>query len=176
MGEAKKPKLVKLFIGLLIAQPPLLPDLLGSLKEKFGALELTSPLLNFDFTTYYEPEMGAGLKRQFLGFQDLISPEKLPEIKLSTNALEKAWRVQGKRLFNLDPGYLTDAKIVLATTKDFSHRLYLGQGIYGEVTLLFTQGKFEPLPWTYPDYRSEQYRQFFYDLRRRYLAQLKTPS
>ncbi len=176
MGEVKETKLVKLFIGLLIAQPPLLSDLLGSLKEKFGALELTSPLLNFDFTTYYEPEMGAGLKRQFLGFQKLISPERLPEIKLSTNDTEKAWRVQGKRLFNLDPGYLTDAKIVLATTKDFSHRLYLGQGIYGEVTLLFSRGKFEPLPWTYPDYRSEEYHKFFYDLRKRYLTQLKTPS
>lgn len=176
MGEVRKPKPVKLFIGLLTAHLSLLPDIHSSLEQKFGPIELTSGLLNFDFTTYYEPELGSGLKRQFLGFHNLVAPETLPEIKLSTNELENAWKAEGKRLVNLDPGYVASARVVLASTKDFAHRLYLGQGIYGEVTLLFRQGKFDPLPWTYPDYRSESYHQFFYELRRRYSAQLKTVS
>ena len=173
MGEVKEPKPVKLFVGLLTATLSLLPHIRSSLESDFGPVELESRLIDFDFTRYYEPEMGSGLKRQFWGFQNLIVPGELPEIKLMTNELEKASAVEGRRLVNLDPGYLAAAKVVLATTKDFAHRLYLGQGIYGEITLLFRHGRFEPLPWTYPDYRSEEYYPFFYDLRKLYLSQLQ---
>jgi hypothetical protein len=174
MGEVTKPKPVKLFVGILIARLPLLSQLCQSLEERFGAIELSSDVMNFNFTKYYEPEMGPGLKRQFVGFRDLVSPDDLPEIKLFTNSLEKKLAERGRRLVNLDPGYLTGAKVVLVTTKDFAHRLYLGCGIYGEVTMLFQRGRFTPLPWTYPDYRSESYHRFFRELRDRYMLQLKS--
>lgn len=174
MGEPKEARPVKLFIGLLTATPSPLPRIRNSLERDFGPVELESRLMDFNFTTYYEPEMGSGLKRQFWGFRNLIDPERLKDIKLSTNGLEKALATGGKRTANLDPGYLTGAKVVLASTKDFAHRVYLGRGIYGELTLLFHHGKFESLPWTYPDYRSEEYHQFFYELRRLYLSQCKS--
>ena len=174
MGGIRQPKPVLLFIGMLVADLPILDEVSKSLEAKFGPIELASKLIDFNFTTYYEPELGMGLKRQFLGFRNLVPPEMLPEVKLWTNALEDSRRVAEKRLFNLDPGYLTPARLVLASTKDFAHRLYLGHGIYGEVTLLFQKGKFESLPWTYPDYRSQEYQEFFLELRRLYMAQLKS--
>ena len=94
------------------------------------------------------------------------------DIKLSTNRLEQSLSVNGKRTVNIDPGYLTPARVVLASTKDFGHRLYLGRGIYGEVTLMYQKKEFRPLPWTYPDYRSEPYHRFFEELLRVYMAQL----
>jgi len=172
-GRFEAPKLVKVFVGLLTAQLFVLPQVYKLLEEKLGAIDLKSQLLDFNFTKYYEAEMGIELKRQFLGFRNFISPDELVEIKLFTGELEQSLAREGKRLVNLDPGYLTPAKIVLASTKDFSHRLYLGRGIYGEVTLLFRHKRFEPLPWTYPDYRTEAYQQFFHELRARYMAQLK---
>ena len=171
MGEVKEPKPVKLFLGLLIAKLPLLPQIYEALEKELGPIELSGELIDFTYTNYYESEMGAGLKRQFLSFRKLIAPDRLPEIKLFTNGLEKNFAEEGRRRVNLDPGYLTAANLVLATTKNFSHRLYLGKGIYGEVTLIFKGGKFEPLPWTYPDYRSNL--DFFHEIRRKYLAQLR---
>ena len=171
MGEVKEPKPVKLFLGLLIAKLPLLPQIYEALEKELGPIELSSELIDFTYTNYYEPEMGAGLKRQFLSFRKLIAPDRLPEIKLFTNELERNFAEEGRRRVNLDPGYLTGANLVLATTKNFSHRLYLGKGIYGEVTLIFKGGKFEPLPWTYPDYRSNL--ELFHEIRKKYLAQLR---
>lgn len=171
MGEVKEPKPVKLFLGLLIAKLPLLPQIYEALEKELGPIELSSELIDFTYTNYYEPEMGARLKRQFLSFRKLIAPDRLPEIKLFTNELERNFAEEGRRRVNLDPGYLTGANLVLATTKNFSHRLYLGKGIYGEVTLIFKGGKFEPLPWTYPDYRSNL--ELFHEIRKKYLAQLR---
>lgn len=164
---------MKLFVGLLTSQLALLLQVYRMLEEKLGSIAISSPVLDFDYTDYYEAEMGAGLKRQFLGFSNLVSPDKLVDIKLFTNDLEQTLAEEGKRRVNLDPGYLTAAKVVLVTTKDFAHRLYLGRGIYGEVTLLFRHRKFEPLPWAYPDYRSEAYQHFFQELRAGYMAQLR---
>jgi len=173
MVEIREPEPVKLFIGLLIAKVTLLPQLYNLLEEKLGPIDLRSEFMDFTFTKYYEKEMGAELKRQFLGFSNLIAPDKLAEIKLFTNELEKDLAQEKKRQLNLDPGYLAAAKIVLATTKDYAHRIYLKYGIYAEVTLLFQRGQFNPLPWSYPDYRSEAYLKFFNELRRQYLVQLK---
>ena len=175
-GKFEAPKPVKVFVGLLITQLFILPQVYKLLEEKLGAIDLKSQLMDFNFTRYYEAEMGLELKRQFLSFHNLMSPDELVEIKLFTRELEQSLAKEGKRLVNLDPGYLTPAKIVLASTKDFSHRLYLGQGIYGEVTLLFRHKRFEPLPWTYPDYHTEAYQRFFYELRAQYMAQLKGES
>jgi hypothetical protein len=172
MGEVKEPQPVKFFVGILTALPPALTGLRGPLEERFGPVDSESDLLEFAYTDYYEPEMGAGLKRKFWGFRRLAVPDVLVDLKLFTNRVERTLAFNGKRTVNVDPGYLTAARVVLASTKDFAHRLYLGKGIYGEVTLMYQKKDFQALPWTYPDYRSEAYLQYFRELRKVYMAQL----
>jgi hypothetical protein len=172
MGEAREPQPVKFFVGILTALPSALTGLRGSLEERFGPVDGESEMMEFVYTDYYEPEMGSGLKRKFWSFGRLASPDELVELKLFTNHVEQAFAVDGKRTVNLDPGYVTGARVVLASTKDFSHRLYLGRGIYGEVTLLYQKKDFRALPWTYPDYQSEAYIRYFKELRKVYMAQL----
>ncbi len=172
MGEVKDPQPVKVFVGILTAPPPALIELRGLLEEGFGPVDTESQLLEFAYTDYYEPEMGAGLKRKFFGFRHLASPDVLVDLKLFANRLEQTLAVSGKRTVNIDPGYLAAARVVLASTKDFAHRLYLGKGIYGEVTLMYQKKDFQALPWTYADYRSEAYLQYFRELRKVYMAQL----
>jgi hypothetical protein len=142
------------------------------LVKEFGPADKESKIMDFTYTSYYNEEMGVGIKRQFISFTRLILPEQLPGIKLLTNKMEQDLALEGKRLVNIDPGYLSLAKVVLATTKDYSHRLYLGQGIYGEVTLTYAKGKFSPFPWTYPDYQTQAYQQFFREIREIYKKQL----
>lgn len=174
MGQAREPQPVKIFVGILTSQSALLPKLGNLLEERLGPIDVESDILDFDYTRYYEKEMGPKLKRRFLGFHGLVYPDALVEIKHFTNQVEQAVSEQGGRLANLDPGYVTAARIVLASTKDYAHRIYLGKGIYAEVTLLYQSGRFQTLPWTYPDYRSDAYREFFKRMRAAYLAQIGT--
>lgn len=159
------------------------------LEKKFGPLELKSPILPFNYTDYYEKEMGKDVKRQFFSFQKLIDPGALADIKLFTNKLEESCRDRSAlgglalskeasrgRPINLDPGYLASSKLVLASTKDYSHRIYLKKGIYAEVTLRYAKGAFEPLPWTFPDYRSKEYIDFFTETRILYMKKLRGQS
>jgi len=137
-----------------------------------NGIDYESPLLVFDKTRYYEREMGPELRRRFYAFSRLIAPEELVALKHRAQAVEAAFRVGGKRRVNIDPGYLSLAKLVLATTKDNVHRIYLGDGVYAEVTLYFRKGHFHPWPWTYPDYASPEYRAIFARIRELYRAQL----
>lgn len=171
MGKITTPEPVRFFAGLLTGRLDILPRIYKALEEKLGPVDYTSELIDFTFTNYYEKELGPGLKKQLLSFQNLLSPDRLVEIKLFTNALELEWSLEGRRIANIDPGYLNGARVVLASTKDFSHRLYLGQGIYAEITLLFQRRRFEHLPWTYPDFRSEAYQKILLELRARYMEQ-----
>ena len=161
MGKIREVKRVKLLVGLLTAHLTLLDTVREKLEGEWGPVDEVSELMDFNYTRYYEKEMGNNLKRQFMSFANLADPGCLPEAKLFTNALEKELSVKEQRRVNIDPGYLTPAKLILATTKDYSHRLYLGRGIYGEIILVYSCGSFKPLPWTYPDYRSEDYSKYF---------------
>jgi len=172
MGEVRDPQSVKVFVGILSGRPSALAELRSSLEEQLGSVDCESQLLDFTYTDFYEPEMGPGLKRKLWGFSRLAGPDSLVDLKLCTNRLEQTLAVNGKRIVNIDPGHLTPARVVLASTKDFGHRLYLGKGIYGEVTLMYQKKRFQSLPWTYPDYRSEAYHQFFRELRQVYMTQL----
>ena len=165
MGTPKKPELVRLFVGMLSGDQKLLSAAANILAKKFGPVLLESEIIPFEFTDYYTPEMGENLWRKFVAFKRMVSPEKLASIKLFTNRLEETYSQNKKRRINLDPGLLTPARVILASTKDFSHRIYLKAGIYAEITLLFRKGKFETLAWTYPDYRTEPYLKFFSALR-----------
>lgn len=174
MAEAKRPSPVKLIIGVISSSEGVLIKAKQRLKKKFGPLDFESPLMPFDCTKYYEQEMGPNLLRQFLSFQRLIQPEKLAEIKLYTNRLERALTSRQKgptRAINLDPGYIEASKLVLATCKNYSHRIYLNRGIFAEVTLHFHDGTFKPYSWTYPDYKTAGYIQSFNTIRAIYMKQ-----
>jgi hypothetical protein len=135
----------------------------------WGPIAAQSEAFDFTETDYYDTTMGMGLRKQFLGLAEPILPERLPEIKRQTNAWEQEYAALGRhpepRPLNLDPGYLTAAKLVLASTKDHAHRLYLGQGIYGEITLTYRHRQWQPSEWTYPDYRRADFQAFFTRLR-----------
>lgn len=138
-------------------------------RATWGPVVAESADFEFIETDYYDSTMGAELRKQFLGLAEPIAPERLPEIKLQTNAWEQEYAALGRhaepRPLNLDPGYLTAAKLVLASTKDHAHRIYLGQGIYAEITLTYRHGQWQPHEWTYPDYRRDDFHAFFTRLR-----------
>lgn len=171
MGKAVKAKKVKLFIGVIAKDPSLFAAIKKILTRKFGIIDLESQVLEFNYTNYYEKELGTNLKRKFFSFKNLISPDKISAIKIITNTLEKNFSKDGRRYLNLDPGYLNAAKVILATTKDYSHRIYLKNGIYAETTLVSSKGSFKPYPWTYPDYQSKEYVNVFVQMRQIFMEQ-----
>ena len=180
VGAIRLPSPVKLICGMIAADTGLFAEAETALTERFGVVDLRSDVLPFDFTTYYHKEMGSPLFRQFIAFERLIDSATLPDVKRWTNELEVGnglSRVefadlrdgQIHRRINLDPGYVTAAKLVLATTKDHAHRLYLRDGIFAEVTLTFRGKSFQPMEWTYPDYRTAEYIAFFNAVRADYV-------
>lgn len=176
MAEAKSFSPVKLICGLIAAEKEVLERAEERLSHLYGKIDLSSQLFKFDFTDYYEKQMGKGLKRKFLSFVDLIRPERLSEIKLETNRLEEEIRKEFKarrRIVNLDPGYLTSSALIMATAKNFAHRIPLEDGIYAHLELLFTKKEVKIMEWTYPDFKTETYQQFFLKVREIYLDQLR---
>ena len=175
MGEIKEHPPVKLITGMIAAHKGLFPSVEASLSGKFGVIDFHSDVMPFGYTDYYIKEMGTDLTRKFIGFEKLIQPEELVEIKLFTNDLEKEFLHPDthRRRINLDPGYLSAAKLVLASTKDHIHRIHLRDGIYAELTLRMEKKTFRPWPWTYPDYRSEEYIEIFNAIRQAYMEQLR---
>ena len=176
MSSPTPPSPAKLVIGLFMKEKALLPHLTASLCDAFGPVDLVSPWFSFDYTSYYEPEMGAPLFRRILAFQNLIPQEALSGIKLQTNALEAAHSRGDHRDVNIDPGYLLLSRFVLATGKNFAHRIYIGQNIYADLTLTYAKGGFQTLPWTYPDYASPEVRDFLLQVRYKYSMDLKLHS
>jgi hypothetical protein len=138
---------------------------------QFGEIVLTSPVWDFDFTRYYEKEMGPRLARRFFLFSPGFPMEDLAPIKIRTNRLEEELiphtNLDVKRPVNIDPGYLTLSRLVLASTKNHSHRIFLSQGIYAEITLHYQNGSYRSRPWTFPDYASQKYVDFFNDARQK---------
>jgi len=179
MGEIRKIQPVKLICGLLAAGRAGEGQTVGArhavplLEERFGPVDSESVTFPFDFTSYYEKEMGEGILRRFLSFKNLIDPGELAAIKLETNRLEEELSERGKRTVNLDPGYLDLSKLVLATTKDATYRVYLGEGIYAQSTCYFQDGSYRPWEWTYADYRTETAIGFFNRVRAAYKRQLR---
>jgi hypothetical protein len=167
---------VKLVCGVIAGDPSLYERARRLLVERHGPVDIESAAFGFDLTDYYDKEMGPGLTRRFMSFGRLIEPERLADIKVETNGLEERVRVEsGKalRAVNLDPGYLTASALVMATAKDFSHRIPLARGIYAHLEFLFTKTDVRSLDWTYPDMRRDGCKRFFLDLRAVYLGQLR---
>lgn len=173
MSTPREPNPAKLFVSVISALPELLATALSWLADRYGGLDFVSPVLPFNYTDYYCAEMGQPLIRRFASFVDLISPDELVLIKLETNRQERRLSEGGQRKVNIDPGYLLPERLVLASGKDSAHRLYLGQGIYGDLTLMFQSRDYRPLPWTYPDYAETRVRGWLRALRQKYLVQLR---
>ena len=160
-----KNELVKPVASVFTGEEGLFSEVESVLAKRLGKPDYTSPVLDFNQTAYYAKEMGTGLVRRIYSFPKLIQPNELASLKRWTIGIEDQFRVNGKRRVNIDPGYLSLAKLVLATTKDNIHRICIGEGIYAEVTLFFQKGRFHSWPWTYPDYASEKYRDIFKAIR-----------
>ena len=177
MGQISKPKPVNLIAGILTSIPELLEQISATLEKYFGLIDLRSDVLPFTFTDYYTEEMGKGILRQFYSFEKLIMPDEIAPIKIQTNYIEESLsaskKYSVKRPINIDPGYLNESRLILASTKDFSHRIYLRDGIYAEVTLNYRGGRYESFPWTFPDYKSSDYHKFFLMARELYVKKLK---
>jgi hypothetical protein len=175
MGTIQTPLPVKLFVGVLTSDPEILAQTKDRLAALFGIVDSCSDVYPFDMTHYYDETMGTPIVRQFLSFAQLIEPASLADIKIRTNEMESAIAAEFRALprpINLDPGYLEQSKIVLASTKNFYHRILISRGIYAEVTLHFEKKEWRSFPWTFPDFKSDRYHPYFLSLRERYKAQL----
>ncbi len=161
MGIEKNFKKVKLFSGIIYGNEEIYRETKEKLEHMFSPIDLETEPFNFDFTTYYNREMGSPLYRRFISFEALISPEELPGIKHLTNKIEIETSINGNRVVNLDPGYLSEANVIIATTKNHYHRVPLRKGIYAHMEYVIKKKKPVPLEWTYPDFKSPQYMDFF---------------
>ena len=171
---------MKLITGILACDERALSAAKTRLESALGEIDLVSDIWPFDQTGYYTAEIGPRIIRQFVSFTQLIDPGELADIKHQTNALErelaKSLNLAFPRPVNLDPGIIEPSKLVLATTKNYSHRIYIGKRMYAEVTLVYDKGAWRPLAYTYPDYRSPQYFEFLAKVRGRLLDQLRATA
>ena len=174
MSVPRSPNPAKLVIGFFLKEKDDSLKVAKALSDRFGAVDMASSWLPFEFTDYYEPEMGKPLLRRMLTFKRLIGQDELAAIKTATNDLEQDFFRDGKRRVNLDPGYLLLERFVLATGKNYAHRIYIGRRIYADLTLIYAQGGYRELPWTYPDYSDLRMLSFLERVRKKYASDLKT--
>ena len=156
-----------LFIGSLFSDDRVFDEVFPILKDNFGDILFQSSTHPWEYSGHYNKELGTPIYRNFVFFERIIDPSTLADIKLFTNGLENIHSQSGKRRINLDPGYLTLAKVVLASTKNYSHRIYIGKGIYAELALLHKNQQFTAMPYTYNDYKDQIYVTMFLKVRNR---------
>ena len=177
MWDLNKPNPVKLIVGILAADEGSLQAARESIAEAFGPADMVSEVWPFTQTDYYKDETGESILRMFVAIEKLIDPGELAEIKHTTNRIERDLAEKlGTRLarpVNLDPGIIEPSKLVLASTKNFSHRIYIGRQMFAEVTLIFSKGKWQSFPFTFPDYKEDRYHGFLNKVRTRLVEQLK---
>jgi len=164
---------VKLIFSVFAQDVNLITDVIEILTDSYGPPDWIGKIVAFDYTDYYCAEMGKNLVRRFLSMEHLIRPETLPDIKLAANAIEDQFTVDSQRRVNIDPGYISKTNLILATGKNFTHRLYLRDGIYADLTLIYQGRQFRELPWTYPDYAAEEQKKMFNIIRDKFLLQLR---
>ena len=173
MSLPQEPKPAKLVVGLLMKDRALFEPLAAKITSIYGSPDMISTWMPFGYTTYYESELGSPLYRRLLTFETLINQLDLADIKLATNRIEQSYLRHRKRRVNIDPGYLLYERFVLASGKNFSHRIYIGRCIYADLTLIYRNGTYESLPWTYPDYADQPIRRFLEQVRNKYAVDLK---
>jgi hypothetical protein len=173
MSLPKPPSPAKLVIGIFTNDKDLIHPVSKRLCGAFGDIDLISPWFPFDLTDYYTPEMGAGLIRRMMAFKTLVSQDHLSTIKTETNRVEHEFALNRNRRVNIDPGYLICERFVLATGKNAAHRICVGNNIYADLTLIYQNGGFQSLPWTYPDYTKKDILEFLRRVRRKYRLDMK---
>jgi hypothetical protein len=173
MSVPQPPLPAKLVISLLMGDTALARPVMAALEARWGAIDMLSPWWPFDYTRYYEKEMGTGLQRRMVVFKPLVAQRDLVAVKSFTNKLEAEYTQTGRRRINIDPGYLLQERFVLATGKNFSHRIYLDKGIYADLTLVYMRGRYRANPWTFPDYASDVMLDFLAKVRLQYQMDLK---
>lgn len=170
MGEIHSPHPVLLIVAVCSRYDQAFDWSIQKLTDEYGRVALLSERFTFDQTDYYATSMGTDLQKQFVTFENLIDPAELSQIKIQSNQLEEAYQQTfehpEERPLNLDPGYITESKLILASTKNHAHRIYLNQGIFAEITLFFHKKHWQKHPWTYPDYQQPDFHQFFSECRR----------
>ncbi len=175
MGHLKEPERAILFTGLLYHDEHWCDRAIEGLVQLWGPVVFVTEPMPWEHSEYYREELGWPIHRRFVLFDRLVDPSEIVEFKLQSNALEQRLSVQGKRTVNIDPGYITLSKLVLATTKNYAHRVYLGKGIYAEVTLYYIKGSFVPHRFTYQDYATEAYIAVFERMRQHLKQRIDTP-
>jgi Domain of unknown function (DUF4416) len=174
MGTETRFKKVKLFAGFIYKDLRVCEEIKAEMESRFSTIDLQSEQFIFDKTTYYDPEMGTPLYKQLVSFSKLIEPEQLPEIKIYTNGIEVERADSGNRTINIDPGFLSDANVILATTKNHYHRVPLTKGIYAHIEYVIKKrNTLTPMEWTYPDFRTQQYKDWFVQLIATYKQDIK---
>ena len=174
MGVAKEPSKAKLFLAVMYTDKTVMQSAIDTCIKKFGSIDFEfGPLEVSAYTDYYNEEMGQGIQKKYMTFEKFIRREEISTIKAYTNDIEKGVVINDKRTVNLDPGYLTNDKLILATTKDFYHRIYLNNGIYAEVTLHFRKGRYRFFSWTYPDYKEKELQKFLMKARDKLVKRLR---
>ncbi|HVO66092.1 MAG TPA: DUF4416 family protein [Syntrophales bacterium] len=173
MSKPRQAEAVKLFMSAIYAADDIVKNILEILSKNYGDIDFISERLPFHYTDYYNGEMGSHLERRIVLFDTLIRPEALPDVKVSTNGVEDSFTFHGKRLVNIDPGYISLAHLILATGKGYTHRPYLRDGIYADLTLIYKGKSFHSLQWTYPDYAEKHAIEMFNRIRSKYVMQLK---
>jgi hypothetical protein len=167
---------VKLFIAILYSKKKCLDKAFQCLKEKYGEMDYQSQQIDFSITDYYQPEMGRSIYRIFVSFSTLIRPDEIARIKIETNEIEDTLAIGKKRKVNLDAGYMDYDKVVLASAKYNGQKIYLDMGIWADLTLHYEKGRFDPYPWSFPDFKTGMYNDVFLEIRRRFKQQRKTSS
>ncbi len=173
MSTRSRPEDVKRIASLISSTEENLDRMVAALEDMFGPVDWKSPILPFDRTRYYEREMGGPLVRAFISFDVLMDPEGLVEMKLETDRLEDRFRRDGRRTVNVDPGYICLERLVLATGKNYTHRIYLCRSVFADLTLVYHKQSFRALPWTYPDYKDPYVVELFNRIRNRYKARIR---
>lgn len=173
MGTVKPPEKALLFVGTLFSDRQYYLEAADTLKKLYGPVLFESDTYRWEHTDYYKDELGWPIYRRFIFFKGIIDPSEIVQIKLKTNDIEAGLSREGKRQINLDPGYITPSKLVLATTKNYAHRIYLGRGIYAEVTLFYRKGGFRAHEFTYKDYQMPEYLELFKKMREKLMDMIK---
>lgn len=177
MSHPKAPDPGLLVISILSAQwETFWPGLQDELEKAFGPMDEVSPLFDFVETRYYNEELGTPILRRIVSFERLRFLDELADIKLFTNSLENRYGEGERRLFNLDPGFITLQSLVLATGKNFSHRIYLKDGIWADLTLMWQKRQWVAFPWTFPDYAGEDMKSRLTKFRQSYKTKLSKPK
>jgi len=176
MSELQAPQPAKLVIGLFTGDIQIFKRLVPEFISMYGQIDLVSSWMAFDYTRYYETEMGTPLHRRLCSFQRLIAQQDLAGIKMETHQIEQSFSQSGRRRVNIDPGYMLRERFVLASGKNFSHRICIGDGVYADLTLICHKSDFQRLPWTYPDYADGDMLEFLEQVRNKYIWDIKMPA